>query len=128
MDWDWRICAEKSEDGSISRYSHGHNFLGLTWYNINRLSTKGKNYYRRVLASLLDRFHAILKEKRLYLAKKCFSTTTMHQLTRMPLQRPNYLINATTYFLIHLILQIWLLAIILCLLTWKIGFVVKDFY
>ena len=52
-------------------------------------------------------FDAILKEKLPYLPrKKCFSTTTMHQLTRVPLQRPNYLIYATKYFLIHLISQI----------------------
>ena len=41
-------------------------FWDSTWYNINRLSTEKKNYYRRVL----NRFYVILKEKRPHLAKK----------------------------------------------------------
>ena len=69
-------------------------------------------------ASLLDRFDAILKKKRPHLAKKkYFSTTTMHQLTRVPLQRPNYLICDTKNYLTHFIPQIWLLPIIFCFLT-----------
>ena len=78
---------------------------------------KGKTITGEYYASLLDRFDAILKEKRPIWRKKCFSITTMHQLTRVPLQRPNYLIYATKYFLIHLIPQIWLLLIIFCFLT-----------
>ena len=79
---------------------------------------KRKTITGEYYASLLDRFDAILKEKRPHLAKnKCFSTTTMHQLTRVPLQRPNYLIYATKYFLIHLISQIRLLSIIFYFLT-----------
>ena len=90
---------------------------------------KGKTTTGEYYASLLYRFYAILKEKRPYLAKKkSVSTTTMHQLTRVPLQRPNYLIYATKYFLIHLIPQIWLFPIIFCFLTWKLGLEVKDFH
>ena len=78
---------------------------------------KGKTITGQYSASLLGRFEAILKTKRPHLAKKkCFSTTTMHQLTRVPLQRPNYLIYATKYFHIHLIPQIWLFPIIFCFL------------
>ena len=89
---------------------------------------KRKNITEEYYASLLNRFDAILKEKRLHLSKKkCFSTTTMHQLTRVPLQRPNYLICATKYFLIHLIPQLWLLPIIFCFLTSKLGLEVNDF-
>ena len=79
---------------------------------------KGKTITGEYYTSLLDLFDAILKEKRLHLAKqKCFSTTKMYQLTRVPLQRPNYLIYATKYIPIHLIPQIWLLPIIFCFLT-----------
>ena len=78
---------------------------------------KGKTVTGEYYASLLDRFDAILKEKRPHLAKKCFFTTTMNHPKRVPLQRPNYLIYSTKYFLIHLIPQIWLLAIIVCFLT-----------
>ena len=64
---------------------------------------KGKSITGEYYASLLDRFDAILKEKRPHLEKnKCFSITTMHQLTRVPLQRPNYLVYATKSFtLLH---------------------------
>ena len=90
---------------------------------------KGKTITGEYYVWLLDRFDAILKEQRLHLVKKkCCSTTTMHQLTRVPLQRPNYLIHATKYFLIHLIPQIWLLPIIVCFLTWKFVLEVKDFH
>ena len=79
---------------------------------------KEKTITGEYYVSLLDRFDAILKQKRPHLVKKkCFSTTTMHQLTRVPLQGPNYLNNAKKYFFIHLIAQIWLLPIIFCFLT-----------
>ena len=91
--------------------------MGLTWYNSNRLSTEGKNYYRKVVCLIIRLIWCHTEGKAAPSGqKKCFSTTTMHQLTRVPLQRTNYFIYATKYFLIHLIPQISLLPIIFCFL------------
>ena len=43
----------------------------------------------KVMATIFWDSHGIILIDYL---QKCFSTTTMHQLTRVPLQRPNYLI------------------------------------
>ena len=118
VDWAWRICAEKAK--TVPSASNVMDTIFWDSHGIILIDylQKGRTITGRYYASLLDRFDAILKEKRPHLAKKkCFSTTTMHQLTRVPLQRPNYLIYATKYFLIHLIPQIWLLSIIFCFLT-----------
>ena len=126
----WTGPGESAPKKAMTVPSAGsHNFLGLTWYNINRLSTEGKNYYRRVLCLIFRSIWCYTAGKVAPSGeKKCFSTTTMHQLTRVPLPQPNYLIYATIYFLIHLIPQIWLLPIIFCFLTWKLGLEIKDFH
>ena len=114
------FAPKKRRWGSINRQGHGHNFLGLTWYNINWLSTEWKSYYRRALCLIIRSIWCHTEGKAASSGeKKCFSTTTMHQLTRVLLQRTNYLICATKYFLIHLITQIWLLPINFCFLTCK---------
>ena len=98
VDWAWRICAEKSEDGSISRSGHGHNFLGLTLSHIDYLQ-EGKTITGEYYASLLDRFDAILKEKRSHLAKKYY------EILPHPPHSPN--LAPSDYFLFSN-LKIWL--------------------
>ena len=70
MDWAWRICAEKTK----TVLSAGKVMNTIFWDShgiilINYLQ-KGKAITGEYYASLLDRFDAILKEKRPHLSKK----------------------------------------------------------
>ena len=64
VDWAWRICAEKSEDGSISRLGHGHNFWDSHGIILIDYPQKEKTITGEYYASLLDRFDAVMMEKR----------------------------------------------------------------
>ena len=90
---------------------------------------KGKTITEEYYASLLDRFDAILKGQRLRLAKKqvlfYHDNAPVHT---SAIATAKLFTHATQHFLIHLIPQIWLLPIIFCSLTWKLGLEVKDFH
>ena len=70
MDWAWGICAEKAKTVP----SAGKVMSTIFWdsYGITLIDylQKGKTNTGEYYASLLNRFDAILKEKRPYLAKK----------------------------------------------------------
>lgn len=47
----------------IGQNDHVHNFLGITWNNLNRLPEKWINYNRTVLCFFIEQFHSELIKK-----------------------------------------------------------------
>ena len=70
MDWAWRICAEKAKTVPSAGKVVAKNFWDSYSIILIHYLQKGKTITGEYYASLLDRFDAILKEKRPHLAKK----------------------------------------------------------
>ena len=82
----WIGPGESAPKNAKTVSSAGKVMATIVWYLLGIILIdylqKEKTIKGEYYASLLDRFEAILKEKRPHLAKKeCFSTTTMHQLS-----------------------------------------------